>query len=393
MPSEIISRAADMPDDAERLRAYAAAQALEQALERHLGQPRYRPALKRIAEQDGALAALALIGHRRLRLGAALFEVGAIEALHMRDGGDAELFEALLGDCMGALMDQGLPIVTLQGASAEYAPLGFAAYRFDSAVELGAGTAGAGAALRAAVAGDLDDLAALYQASYQGLALADERAAPDWRVWLGQHAALALEDARGRVVAYAALAADQGADLLAIGEAAAADAGAARQLCAALLDRARAQSLARLRLKLAPWHPVAQAALHLGGTAQLRAPAEVEVAPLAGVVDLMGALEALIPEFERRLARSRYAGWDGNLRLDLATERFTLAFEQGRATVIDGQRPADLRLRQIELPALAQLCLGYRAAADLRASGGLDCDDSALGLIDALFPVVMPFGD
>ena len=57
--------------------------------------------------------------------------------------------------------------------------------------------------------------------------------------------------------------------------------------------------------------------------------------------------------------------------------------------MIDGSRPADLRLRQITLPALAQLCLGYRAAADLRATGGLACDDSALGLLDALFPVVL----
>ncbi len=389
MPPEITPRAADMPGDLDRLRRYAAAQGLERTLERHLAQARYRPALTRIAEQDGALAGCALLGHRRLRLGAALFEVGAIEALDVRDSGDADLFEALLGDCLGALIDQGLPIVTLYGSNAQYAPFGFAVYRFLAAVELRAGAAGTGIALRAAGAGDLDDLAALYQASYRGLALTDERAAPDWRAWLDQHTPLALEDARGRLVAYAALAADQTGDLLAIDEAAAADAGAARQLCAALLARVRSQGRAGLVLKLAPWHPTAQAALHLGGTAQLRAPADAEPAPLAGVVDLMGALEALAPEFERRLGHSRYAGWSGSLRLELATERFTLAFDQGRATVIDGQRPADLRLRQIELPALAQLCLGFRATADLRATGGLACDDAALGLIDALFPTVL----
>jgi hypothetical protein len=60
--------------------------------------------------------------------------------------------------------------------------------------------------------------------------------------------------------------------------------------------------------------------------------------------------------------------------------------------VIDGSRPADLRLRQVTLPGLAQLLLGYRAAADLRASGDLACDDSALGLLDALFPVVLAAG-
>ena len=95
------------------------------------------------------------------------------------------------------------------------------------------------------------------------------------------------------------------------------------------------------------------------------------------------------PEFDRRLAGSRYAGWTGDLRIEIDTERITLALADGRASVIDGSRPADVRLRRVELAALAQLCLGHRSAADLRATGGLDADDSALGLVDALFPVIL----
>jgi len=180
---------------------------------------------------------------------------------------------------------------------------------------------------------------------------------------------------------------------LTIAEAAAADAGTARVLCNALRNYTYAQGLEMLLLTLSPWHTVAQAALHLNGTARLAAhSARVDrqgSGDLAGVVDLPLLLEALAPEFERRLARSRYAGWSGNLRMEIETERITLAFAEGRATVIDGSRPADLRLRQITLPALAQLCLGYRVAADLRDTGGLACDDSALGLLDALFPAVL----
>lgn len=109
---------------------------------------------------------------------------------------------------------------------------------------------------------------------------------------------------------------------------------------------------------------------------------------MAGVVDLPAMLEALAPEFERRLARSRYADWSGNLRVELLTERITVTVAAGSVSVIDGSRPADVRLRNITLPAIAQLCLGYRDAADLRATGGLACDDAALGLIDTLFPTV-----
>jgi hypothetical protein len=379
----------DTPAALDRLRASASELGSQhlRALERHLAQPRYHSGLARVAERAGSLVGYALVAHRRLRLGAALLEVGAIEALHA-PAGDADLIEALLGECLGALMDQGLPIVTLGGVGAEFERFGLAAYRLRAEVELPARGAGADE-LREALAGDLDDLAALYQATYHGLPLIEDRAPPDWRAWLADRAALVLHDARGRVVGYAAPVDTTSPDTLLVGEAAAADAGAARLLCGALAARAGALGRDRAVLRLAPWHPVSQAAMQLGGSARLRARADAEPAALAGVVDLMGVLEGLVLEFERRLARSRYAGWNGNLRLELPEERFTLALEEGRASVIDGTRPADVRLRQIELPALAQLCLGYRAAADLRATGGLACDDAALGLIDILFPTVL----
>jgi hypothetical protein len=180
-------------------------------------------------------------------------------------------------------------------------------------------------------------------------------------------------------------------DALSIAEAAAADAGAARELCAALVIHAQILGAQRLAFMLSPTHLVVRAALHLGGTARVSAALDdVGEVALAGIVDLPAMLEALAPEFERRLVGSHYAGWGGNLRIEIATERITLAFAEGYATVIDGSRPADLRLRQVTLPALAQLLLGYRAAADLRATGELACDDTALGLIDALFPALPP---
>jgi hypothetical protein len=193
-------------------------------------------------------------------------------------------------------------------------------------------------------------------------------------------------------VAYAALssrAVEDSPATLDVQEAAAADAGAARALCMALFGHSQSQGCEQVYMRLSPWHLVAQAALQLGGDISLSASKPSNRTPLAGVVDLPLLLEALAPELDRRLARTRYAGWSGNLRMEIETERITLAFEEGHATVIDGSRPADLRLRQITLPALAQLCLGYRAAADLRATGGLACDDSALGLLDALFPALL----
>jgi hypothetical protein len=399
-------RAADTPADLGRLRSLLAQQwqPAPLALERHLARPRYRPALTRIAERDGMIVGYALLAHRRLQLGAATLEIGEIARIDMRD--DQAGFVALLGDCLGTLLGEGLPLAIVRGDPAVYGAFGLAPYTFNSMVELDVGDVHhAGESLRPASEADLDDMAALYASSYREQPLAEARVLPDWRGWLSEgYVALVLEDARGRVVGYARVPSPpdplsqtrgrESPNALIVVEAAAADAGAARSLIAALSAQAQAHAHSRLALRLAPGHLVAQAALHLGGTAWIEAARDdARDVRLAGVVDLPGTLEALAPEFERRLAASRYAGWSGNLRVEIETERITLAFDQGHAAVIDGSRPADVRLRQVTLPGLTQLCLGYRSAADLRATGGLACDDSALGLIDALFPVVMAFGD
>ena len=379
-----------------RLRAFAAARgvAAVSALERHLARPRYRPAFTRIAERAGQIAGYALLGHERLRLGAATLEAGQLATLEVgRAQDDPSVFAALLGDCLGVLAEEGLPLALLHGSAADYGPFGFAEYCFSSAVTCWDLDQQPGDRLRPVRAQDLEDIAALYEASYSRLPLTQIRAAPDWRDWLaGDRAIWGLEDARGRLVAYAAIvsrAAEDPRAILDVHEAAAADAGVARALAVALLGHAQQHGNAQVQMRLSPWHVLAQAALQLRSHLSLATAKPANHMQLAGVVDLPLLLEALAPELERRLKHSRYGGWSGNLRVELETERIVVAFAAGQATVIDGSRPADLRLRRLTLPALAQLCLGYRAAADLRATGGLDCDDSALGLLDALFPVVL----
>jgi hypothetical protein len=394
MSAEVSISSAATSEDLARLRADVAAcgQSAARALDRHLARPRYRPAFTRVAQRAGQLAGYALIGHERLALGAAVLEAGRIEALaSLPDLDDQDIFQALLGDCLRIMVEEQLPLALVRGRSQTFEPFGFAPYQFAMAIDLGAQPPADPhqPALRPTTDADLEDLAALYESSYEHLPLAAIRTLPDWRFWLSG-AYQALEDHRGRLVAYAALELDQSPNTLEVGEATAADAGAARALCAALQARAHAERRQVVRLKLSPWHVLGQAALHLGGAAAIRAaPAAGEQQALAGVVDLPLLLAALAPEFERRLARSRYAGWSGNLRVEIETERITLALAAGHATVIDGSRPADLRLRQVSLSGLVQLLLGYRAAADLRASGDLACDDSALGLLDALFPVLL----
>ncbi len=381
------AKALDIP----RLRATMVQECSPEAgriLDAHLVRPRYQPGFTWIAEREGEIAGWILFAHQRLRIGNAIIDIGRLEHAYVwSDYEDLSTFEALIGACMGNMIDNGMTLATLDSSEAIFPASGFAPYCMRSEIRL-PGALPAAPTLRPAVEMDLNDLAALYDATYMGLPFAEDRAAPDWRIWLAtSHMVLVLEDASGRVCAYAARTA-YNLNHASLDEAAAADAGAARVLLAGL----SVLSNAKVILKLSPQHIVGRTALHLGATALIKADSADEgpgrAAHLAGVIDLSALLIAPAPELERRLAGSRYAGWSGNLRIELASERVTLALSEGHATVIDGTRPADVRLRQVQLPAVVQLLLGYRSAADLRATGELGCDDTSLGLIDTLFPLL-----
>jgi predicted N-acetyltransferase YhbS len=377
MPGEVNLRAPETADDLVRLRAFVVAEGgavAERILDRHLARPRYQADFTHLAEQSGTLIGYVLMGHERRRLGAAMLEVGVLETIyvqpHRRHQG---VFRSLMSDCLRALAVAELPLVTLHGLQALFAPFGFTAYQFNAIVTISSKDQlvrldETQRQLRPVVEGDLEDLAALYAANYHDQPLTPIRAATDWRVWPQEHA-LVLEDRCGRVVAYAALAVRAGGEPPQVVEAAAADGGAARNLIAALLTRTYMRGPMQLELILPPTHMVALAALYMGGATHITAALDdgraADDVALAGVVDLPAMLNALTSEFERRLERSRYAGWSGNLRVEIETGRVTLAILDGRVEMIDGSRPADVRLRRVSLAALAQLCLGYRSAADL----------------------------
>ncbi len=155
----------------------------------------------------------------------------------------------------------------------------------------------------------------------------------------------------------------------------------------------------RIRGRRGAAHRPAALAAHLVGTG--RAPAGRHGADpcragqrgcaLAGVVDLPPCLRRWCPRSSGGCiilkVGSRYAGWAATCASRSATERITLACYSGqRDLTIDGSRPADLRAAPSRAARTCTAAPGYRSAADLRATGSLACDDTALGLIDVLFP-------
>jgi predicted N-acetyltransferase YhbS len=342
-------------------------------LRRHTMHPRGQPELIQVAVEGGAIVGCTMAAHIRLRLGAAVLECGSLILVVPEQR--KWLAEPLLGACLPALADQGAGLVLMQGSALEFAELGLMPYRYHEALTLPQNIPEEGrVALRPATPDDRNDLAALYDAMYAAMPLSELRTQADWRVW-PYNQTLILEDTRRRAVAY--LYRTHGA----IVEAAAADAGAARSLLMALGSE-------RPSLNLPAAHPVVRAALQLGGELRTRSYRPEQEAPLAGVLDVSEALDQLVPELASRLASSRYAGWEGVVRLETEGDWVGIAFEGSNASVIAGSVAADLRLRRVSLTGLAQLLLGHRAVSDLRATGDLSCDDTALGLLEAVFPVV-----
>jgi hypothetical protein len=398
MQHHLAVRAIDSPADLDRLRAWLQNEAGDAAIhefDRHLVWPRYRPGFTLLAEQAGAVVGAALLRHERLRLGAATLDAGML-ALHGHARHAAGV-AAALDAALQVLHDHNLPLLILHAAAAQVGAFGLAPFMLQQTTTLDAGMCMAQVApavytLRQEALphdNDLDDLAALYDASYHGLPLSSVRAAPDWRTWLAeQRDVLMVEDRQRRLGGYACVTPHAHSGALHVHEAAAADAGAARALLHVLAERAHVGGHRTVALAMPAAHVVAWAALHCGGAAHMRTPGDEEAAALAGVVDLAMLLDQLRPACAERLHASRYADWRGTVQIETDVEQIALVIAAGAVSVVSGAQSADVRLRRVTLPALAQLCLGYRPAADLRATGDLDCDDQALGLIDTLFPVV-----
>lgn len=341
--------------------------------ERHLVRPRRQPGFTLLAEHEAQLVGYALLAHTRRLLGAATIDLAELAL----EADTAAVHEALLGAAVAAAAAAELPWLRVISPPQQLAAFGLVPCALQCSVEPPR-EARPATSVRLPRPDDLEDLDAL-AASMATWRLALRRTLPDWRWELETPAGwLVAEDARGRVVGYAF------ADRNTVVEAAAVDAGAARSLVIAL----DAAGLNRLALPLQ--HPVARAALMLGGRAHTRQPPANAPAELYGLVTLAAALAAIVPELERRLGQSRYAGWTGLVRLEGDAGSVNLCSEQGRLSVAPGSGPVDVAVRELELGAATQLLLGYRSCADLRATGELRCADVDLGLLDSLFPAEAP---
>lgn len=105
------------------------------------------------------------------------------------------------------------------------------------------------------------------------------------------------------------------------------------------------------------------------------------------LVNLRGALQKLIPLFERRLTQSRFAIWQGSLLLDAGGQRAVLQIEKGRVALADaGSSPNALRGGA----ELARLLIGSDEPDEIIRQAGMTCTGLANSLAEVLFPNLHP---
>lgn len=344
---------------------------------------RTRPSTIAVAFQHHAPVAAIVTLHDRVTVGAAVIDVAVVRHVTHIPSISSEVIVQLLMHQAMVFIEEGLGLVLVHGNVSEWSHYGFAPVSHRLRVAWG------GTPPAFAVAPGRAQLALPTESErrvIQSMALTDKNVAVrivDWAAW-PQRPWLLVYGNDGQLCAAADIV-TKGDETIVV-HAVASDDGAASDLVTQLLHSGLVP--APIAIQLPYTHSVTQMALHHQGVLQVATAGTHAV--LLGVLDLPMMLSALIPAFEQRLRASPYASWNGGVRIEISDERAMIMVENGKVSVIDGTREADVRIKQVELIALAQMTLGYRSIGGLRRAGLLMCDDTELPLCEILFPSLYP---
>jgi hypothetical protein len=342
---------------------------------------RARSSAVAVAWRSVEIVAAVAISHERISVDGVLVDVAVVRHTFCHDGEEfAVIVETLMNQAL-TLLEEGIGIILVHGDVAEWLPFGFAPISHVShIVQAGAPTHSVHTQATMQIPSDSEWQTITSMAMLQhrnGVALYDV-AHPQRAPWV------MLTGRDGQLRAAANVVCDQHSCRLVA--AVASDDGAAYDLVQQLWYTPLLAHKPTIQLGLD--HPLTRAALAQYGVVTVQSAAAHGM--LAGVIDLPTMLNALAPVFAKRLRQSVYADWSGGVRIEISDERAMLMIDHSQVSVIDGTREADVRLKQVDVAALAQLAFGYRSVALLRRFGMVMCDDTELALFDILFPARTP---
>jgi len=317
-----------------------------------------------------------------VRVGVALVDIATVRHTQTTQGNDDVLVELIMYQAQ-SFLDEGIGIVLMKGDISYWSQFGFAPISMDVETRWTALPT-----LRSDEPGRvrIGQLSTTDSELVRGIQLSAVHSQSVEYVDFAQptsHLWVQLVGRDGQLHAAAECAYE--ANSVLVRRAVACDDGAAYDLVSALLNHAATRELI---LQLPQSHTVTRMAqAHRATTRVATSRAQ---GMIAGVIDLPAMLHALTPAFRQRIAASHYATWNGGVRVEIRDERAMIMVNDTAVTIIDGTREASVRLKNVEVPALAQMAFGYRSIGALRKMGMLHCDDTELPLCEVMFPVLAP---
>ena len=105
------------------------------------------------------------------------------------------------------------------------------------------------------------------------------------------------------------------------------------------------------------------------------------------IINLHSTLTKLLPLFEKRLANSRFAGWQGTLLLDAGEQKATLGLAGGKIMVTDNTAIPNILRGGADL---ARFLIGSDEPDEIIRQAGMACLGLAQSLAQVLFPNLNP---
>jgi hypothetical protein len=105
------------------------------------------------------------------------------------------------------------------------------------------------------------------------------------------------------------------------------------------------------------------------------------------IINLRSTLDKLVPLFEKRLAASQFAGWQGSLHLDAGEQKATLRIDKGRVGINDD---ASGEHRITGGWDIARFLIGSDEPEEIIRQVDMACSGAAIPLARVLFPNLHP---
>jgi len=188
-----------------------------------------------------------------------------------------------------------------------------------------------------------------------------------------------LTDDRGRMAAYAMWSGQDGS--LAVHEGVARDAGAGRELLAALRAVALGEGLDHINVKLPFGYHLTDAIRPLN--AIYHRTNMHRKGCMGRVLDLAAVARKMEGEWAHLVARSAYAGKSGGVSIRIGDETLEIRFSPGRLTARVGRGRAGW---SVAAESFSQMLFGYTGVGQLAAAGGVRAVGGGGRLLEVLFP-------